>query len=161
LLDLTVPVMHEEKPKIPVTEIRIAYHTPWQKLHFKAIESAYRRSPFYEYYIDDLLPFFTERYVYLYEFNMKILHTVCKFVNIPLHIAESNTFMRDSAVYEDWRDAIHPKAGRRLIDPSFSPVPYTQVFSDKFGFLPNLSILDVLFNTGPDTRITIERSINK
>ncbi|MDR1672111.1 MAG: WbqC family protein [Bacteroidales bacterium] len=159
LLDLVVPVLHETKPKIPVTQIRIAYHTPWQKLHSKAIESAYRRSPFYEYYMDDLMPFFTERHVYLYDLNLKILRTVCRLANIPLHITESDTFAISSEVYEDRRNDIHPKAGKQSDDPSFSPAPYTQVFQNKSGFLPDLSILDLLFNAGPDTRIIIERSI--
>ncbi|MDR1865501.1 MAG: WbqC family protein [Bacteroidales bacterium] len=159
LLDLVVPVVRSVQPKIRIGEVSIAYDTPWQKLHFKAIESAYRRSPFYEYYIDSLTPFFTGHYRLLYEFNILIMRTVCHLLDMPFRIAESEAYTKGTGHCIDLRNSIHPKNHRRLPDPDFVPVRYTQVFSDRFGFHPNLSILDMLFNMGADSVEVIRRSI--
>ena len=150
MLDLVVPIAKSPKPKVPITEVRISYDTPWQKLHFKAVESAYRRSPFYEYYIDELSIFFDKRFGYLYDFNMQIMLTVCDLLRIPCRIRESESYMGADTNPADLRDAIHPKKREQIRDADFESRQYTQVFSDKFGFVPDLSILDLLFNTGPD-----------
>ena len=152
LLDLVVPVVKPDKPKIPVTEVEISYDTLWQKQHFKAIESAYRRSPFYEYYIDDLMAFFNSRHRYLYEFNMQIMRKVCDLMKIPFHVRESSIYIKSGESDPDLRNSLHPKMNWQDADPSFMPPHYTQVFSNKWGFKPNLSILDLLFNTGPEAK---------
>ena len=150
LLDLVVPVVKSDKPKIPVTEVEISYDTPWQKLHFKAIESAYRRSPFYEFYIDDLMIFFNQRHRYLYQFNMQILRTVCDLIRAPLQIQESAHYIKSVAEgITDLRNSIHPKQNQLTTD---SLPRYTQVFANKWGFKPNLSILDLLFNVGTEVK---------
>jgi hypothetical protein len=157
LLDMVVPVVRTAEPKMPITEVAIAYDTPWQKLHFKAIESAYRRSPFYQYYIDELMPFFATHYPCLYDFNMQIMRTICRLTDIPFSVRESDEYSRtnycenpDTVDIVDFRDGIHPKKNRQSPDPYFTPPHYTQVFSDKYGFVLNLSILDLLFNVGCD-----------
>jgi hypothetical protein len=151
LLDLIVPVAKNIPPKVPITEVKIACDKPWQKLHLKAIESAYRRSPFYEYYIDELMPFFTERYLYLYDLNLQIITTLCRLAQVPFRPVESSEYQReDLPGVADFRSGIHPKRSRQKTDPSFTPFAYTQVFSEKFDFQPNLSALDLLFNMGPD-----------
>jgi len=147
LLNLVVPVVKSVETKIPITEIEISYDTPWQKLHFKSLEAAYRRSPYYEYYIDDLMIFFNERFKYLYQFNMLILKTVCYLLKIHFNVQESSSYVKnvgDGII--DLRYAIHPKI-KQLHLQRYS---YNQVFAEKWGFKPNLSILDLLFNTGPD-----------
>jgi hypothetical protein len=150
LLYLVVPVVKTDKPKIPITEVEISYDMPWQKQHFKAIESAYRRSPFYDYYIDDLMTFFNCRHRLLYEFNMQILNTVCLLMQIPFRVQESLQYVKTGDEGSiDLRNGIHPKANRHL-DDAFSH--YTQVFAEKRGFKPNLSILDLLFHTGPEAK---------
>lgn len=152
LLDLTVPVVKTAASGTPVSLVKIAYDTPWQKLHFKSVESAYRRSPFYEYYIDDLLIFFRHRHEYLYEFNMQIMKVICSLIGIKPDLRESGKYMTPDSGTVDLRTGIHPKKIRQLSDSDFHPQPYIQVFSDKYGFKPNLSILDLLFNTGPDAK---------
>ena len=152
LLDLVVPVVKPDKPKIPVTEVEISYDTLWQKQHFKAIESAYRRSPFYEYYMDDLMAFFNSYHRYLYGFNMQIMRKVCDLMKIPFRVQESREYMKSGEGIIDLRNSIHPKINWQYADPAFAPPRYTQVFADKWGFKPNLSILDLLFNTGPDAK---------
>ncbi|GHT22803.1 hypothetical protein FACS189430_05130 [Bacteroidia bacterium] len=158
LLDLVIPVVHTAKPKTLITELSIAYDAPWQKLHFKAIESAYRKSPFYEYYIDDLTPFFTRHYPYLYDFNMQIMQTVCRIARLPFAIGESETYERNPADTLDFRSGIHPKKSRQIDDENFVSTPYTQVFAAQFGFQPNLSILDLLFNMGADAITVLKPS---
>jgi hypothetical protein len=152
LLDLAVPVVKSKEPKILITEVEIAYDTLWQKLHFKAIESAYRRSPFYGYYIDDLGVFFNSRHRYLYDFNMQIMRTVCRLAKIPFRATESQDYTKPGEGIIDLRNSIHPKIDRQETDPGFIPPRYTQVFTNKWGFKPNLSILDLLFNMGPETK---------
>ena len=152
LLDLVVPVVKSGEPKTPVTEVEISYDTLWQKLHFKAIESAYRRSPFFEYYIDDLMTFFNCRHRYLYEFNMQIMRTVCHITKIPFRVQESGEYMKSAEGIIDLRGSIHPKPNRQNTNTEFVPPYYTQVFANKWGFKPNLSILDLLFNTGPEAK---------
>jgi len=152
LLDLVVPVVKANKPKISINEVEISYDTLWQKMHFKSIESAYRRSPFYEYYIDDLLVFFNYRYRYLYEFNMHILRTVCGLMKIPFQVQESDEYIHSREGFIDMRNSIHPKINRKDKDTGFVPPHYTQVFSGKWGFKPDLSILDLLFNMGPGAK---------
>ena len=147
LLDLTVPVVKSKESKILITDVEIAYDTLWQKQHFKAIESAYRRSPFYEYYIDDLMMFFNRRHTCLYEFNMQIMHKVCSLIHISPCIKESNEYMTSGEGIIDLRNSIHPKITCTVDTPR-----YTQVFAEKWGFQPNLSILDLLFNVGPETK---------
>ena len=151
LLDLVVPVAKSYKPKIPVTEVEISYDMPWQKQHFKAIESAYRRSPFYEYYIDDLMPFFNNRYKYLYQFNMQIFEKMCNLIDIPFNIEESSNYVvatNDGDII-DLRNKIHPKVDTTN---TYNSPRYTQVFAASWGFKPNLSILDLLFNTGYEAK---------
>ena len=153
LHDLVVPVTKPNQPKILITKVEICYDTLWQKQHFKAIEAAYRRSPFYEYYIDDLVAFFNCRHRYLYELNMQLLQTVCSLLKIPFRILESHQYMKvanDKII--DLRNSLHPKVNQQHTDTNFVPPLYTQVFADRWGFKPNLSILDLLFNTGSEAK---------
>ena len=149
LLDLVVPIAKAMQAKVLITKVEISYDTKWQKQHFKAIESAYRRSPFYEYYIDDLMVFFKEQYQYLYDFNMQIMCVMCRLMTIPFRVRESCEYVKVCAGITDLRDGIHPKE-TRIIDPNYIFPRYAQVFDNKFGFKPNLSILDLLFNMGPE-----------
>jgi len=159
LLDLVVPVVKPDKAKILITEVEIAYDTLWQKQHFKSIESAYRRSPFYEFYIDDLMIFFNQRHRYLYQFNMQIMSVVCDLIKIPLRVQESTQFRK--TVGEDiidLRNIIHPKTEQQH---TCNQQRYTQVFCDKWGFKPNLSILDLLFNAGTESKKILINSIKQ
>lgn len=139
---------------VPVTpETMVSSHGNWQHVHWNALQSAYGESPFFEYYADDLRPFFTERHDHLYDFDMQICQTVCQLLDIEPRITLTDHYItRDEAQakgYADFREAIRPK--HPMADPDFRPRRYYQVYEQRNGFLPNMSILDLLFNMGNES----------
>ena len=138
----------------------ISDHGNWRHQHWQALQSAYGDSPFFEYYEDDLRPFFTERWELLYDFNEAIRVKMCELLDIRPHVSFTTEYIRpdtlaapdamqgDPALH-DFRDSIQPK--HPAPDPDFQPRPYYQVYRSKHGFLPNLSILDLLLNMGPES----------
>jgi hypothetical protein len=156
-LAISVPVVKATSKKVLIKDVKISYDTNWQKLHWKGIESAYKSSPFYEYYIDDLERFFSNKWEYLLDFNQEIQAELCEI----LEIENKNTLTDDfiplnTTDFSDFRNVIHPKISKETKDPEFNPKPYTQVFGDKHGFIPNVSILDLIFNMGPDSSHYLE-----
>lgn len=146
---LTVPIERYDGSKCLMRDIRISDHGAWRHVHWNAIVSSYGESPFFDYYADDILPFFERRWKYLYDFNLDITHTVCSLLDIRPVIEPTSDYIRtEDVAADDFRDAIRPKYP--LPDAAFEPRPYYQVYSRKHGFLPNLSILDLLFNEGPE-----------
>ena len=143
--------------KVAMKDVRISDHGNWRHLHWNALLSAYGESPFFEYYEDDIRPFFEKQYTFLLDFNMETTAKMCELLDIEPNIVLSEEYLSADAlsqsstndVVRDFRDAIRPK--RPLEDPEFSPKPYYQVFKQKHGFLPNLSILDLLFNEGNES----------
>jgi len=158
LQTLTVPVVREGTY---IRDIRISDHANWRHQHWHALMSAYSESPFFEYYADDIRPFFERRWTYLYDFNMDICLKMCELLDIRPDIRHTEDYVKPAAVamlnesdgtgggsLVDFRDAINPKHPHH--DPGFSPRRYYQVYERKHGFQPNLSILDLLFNMGPE-----------
>lgn len=131
-------------------EVRISDHGDWRRIHWSALCAAYGESPFFEYYADDLHPFFERPWHYLLDFNTAITHTLCALIGFKPDIHETTQYLStpldDRLGLTDYREAIRPK--HALPDPDFSPRPYYQVYAQRFGFQPNLSILDLLFNMG-------------
>jgi len=148
LLQLSIPVK-KENPKTKVKDIIIDYDTNWQKMHWKSIESAYRSSPFFEFYADDFIPYYSKKYKYLYEFNASMQETILSSIEMSPDIEFTKKFIEvDQFDYDDFRDIIHPK--KKINDPDFKIKKYNQVFIEKYGFIQNLSIIDLLFNEGPN-----------
>lgn len=136
---LTVPV---EKARL-TRDVRISNHGDWRRVHWNAIMSAYGESPFFEYYQDDLRPFFEGHWDYLLDFNEAICETICDLIDIhPEYISSSDSLT-------DYRTSINPK--HPVEDITFHPRPYYQVYAHRYGFQPNLSILDLLLNMGPES----------
>lgn len=159
-VDLSVPVVKGHSSGMPVKSVRIDYSENWQRIHFKTIESAYRHSPFYEFYIDDFLSFWEKQQTFLYDLNLNILNTLVKVLDLDLTIRETREYLPESAgLTEDYRNSIHPKK-EWTEDISFSPSPYIQNFPDRFGFIPNLSIIDLIFQAGPEAGTIIRKSIS-
>jgi hypothetical protein len=145
---LTVPVVHGRDAQQDREVIKISDHGNWRHLHWQALQTAYGDSPFFEYYEDDLRPFFTERWELLYDFNEAIRLKMCELLDIHPVVSHTTQY-HPSPAPNDFRDAIRPK--HPLPDAHFEPRPYYQVYQQKHGFLPNLSILDLLFNMGPES----------
>lgn len=146
IMDLTVPVVRP-KEKCPLKEMKISYQEKWQQMHWRAIESAYNSSPFFEYYRDDYEPHFTKKYDFLIDLNMRLMETTLSLLHLYKKPQLSDHYRKEELGenYDDFRKAFHPK---------FSPLeeakPYYQVFNAKYGFQPDLSIIDLLFNMGPE-----------
>ena len=158
---LTVPIHHPECADAEngslhlVKCIRISDHGNWRHLHWQALQSAYGESPFFEYYEDDLRPFFTEHHwEYLIDFNEDIRIKMCELLDIHPQISLTKEYSpanihHPHAVCSDFREVITPK--HPIDDAEFTARPYYQVYRQKHGFLPNLSILDLLLNMGPES----------
>jgi len=144
-LDLSVPVLHGRKERVPMRDVRIDYGHRWQRLHWLSLQTAYRSSAFFEYYEDDFAVFYDRKHGFLLDYNAAQLELVLKLLKTdrPVRFTESYQDVPDGAV--DFRQAIHPKKPSLLPAPG----PYHQVFADRHGFLPDLSIVDLLFNQGP------------
>ena len=145
---LSIPIEKPEIIKYPTKDIRIAEHGNWRHLHWNAIISAYNSSPFFEYYEDDFRPFYEKKFVYLFDLNEQLREVICNLLDITPNISYTTSYaINISADETDLRETLHPKK-----PPLTShPTPYYQVFEQKFGFQSNLSIIDLLFNMGPES----------
>ena len=140
-------------------DIRISDHGNWRHLHWNAIESAYNHTPFFEYYKDDFRPFYEKKYEFLADFNEELCHLVCSLTDRQPTLKRTSEYKTGITSDEaDFRERIHPKKDFRTEDPDFFPQPYYQVFQEKLGFLPNLSIIDLLFNMGPESLLILQQS---
>ena len=150
---LSIPVTEGSNSKRKICEVVVSYDHPWQKLHWKAIISAYNNAPFFEYYCDSLAPFYHEkRWKFLTDFNLEIQSVVLDELKTTSNIKLTEDFIALGNVpgrTYDFRYSIHPKTNNQENDHNFTPRVYMQVFQEKFGFTPNLSIIDLLFNEGP------------
>lgn len=145
---LTMPVEGTGE-KCLVKDLRISDHNNWRRIHWNALMSAYSESPFFDYYADDIHPFFEKRYDFLIDFNEAIRQKVCELMDIHPNVSYTSDFRHQTSDIVDFREVInakHPQA-----DADFQPQRYWQVFEGKHGFQANLSILDLLFNTGPES----------
>ena len=156
---LTVPVEKGETQPLLMKDVRISDHGNWRHLHWQALQSAYGESPFFEFYADDLRPFFEKRWTWLFDFNLDITQKMCELLDIQPTIELTSEFVPAAGnlgqpSLKDFRDAIHPK--HPLPDSEFEPRRYYQVYESRHGFQPNLSILDLLFNMGNESVLYIQ-----
>jgi len=154
---LTVPVEKPTTLKAPTHDIRVSNHGNWRHLHWNAFVSSYNLSPFFEYYADDFRPFYEKKYDFLIDFNEALCRLICSLLDI--HPAIRPTTQYHPVVANDFRQAIDPR--HPIPDVQFNPRPYYQVFRDRHGFLPNLSIVDLLFNMGPEAVLFLKKSNHK
>ena len=155
---LSIPVscpQGSQLSKTPMRDIRISDHGNWRHIHWNALCSAYGESPFFDYYQDDLRPFFERKWTFLFDFNMEIILKMVELLDIRPKISLTTAFLSDTSMAEnatenslidDFRDVIRPK--HPGLDSDFMARPYYQVYQQKHGFQPNMSILDLLFNEG-------------
>jgi hypothetical protein len=143
-LKLTLPIVHNKsKSHQKEEEVQIADTTAWQKQHWKSICAAYRSSPYFEFYEEDLIPFYKEEVTHLMQFNLDLLNKIMELIEFSM-----------SYKVVEWNEHTHQRMddlvnAKKSVEINFDP--YRQVFEEKNGFIPNLSIIDLLFNLGPDT----------
>lgn len=167
-LALTIPVVTEATgtSQTCMRDIRISEHGKWRHQHWQAIVSAYDRSAFFEYYADDFHAVFCRDFRFLVDFNEALQHLVLDLLEYHPDVCINEGPYIDAEALgktckepvRDFRQSIRPKLAYGA-DTSFHPVPYFQVFGLRHGFLPNLSIIDLLFNMGPESRLVLRHSI--
>ena len=152
LQSLSIPVTTvADSPisKTPMKDIRISDHGNWRHIHWNALTSTYGESPFFEYYQDDIRPFFERKWEFLIDFNMEITQKMNELLDIRPMISLTDEFVSPASDVIDFRDVIRPKHPGN--DADFSPKRYYQVYQQKFDFQPNMTILDLLFNEGNES----------
>ena len=150
LQTLSIPVEKFEGAKCEMRDVRISDHANWRHQHWYALQSAYGESPFFEYYEDDIRPFFERKWDFLYDFNWEITLKMCELIDIMPCMRRTDSYeLEPSEAVIDFRETIRPKHPGR--DDEFSPRTYYQVYQQKYGFQPNLSVLDLLFNQGNES----------
>jgi hypothetical protein len=146
-LTLSIPLVKRNHRQC-MKEVKISYDHDWLKLHWRTLESSYRRSPFFEYYEDDLQPFYNaKKYDYLLDFNEALQQKILELLKLNTVFSFTTEYLKTPADTIDFRDLFSQKNPAEQ-DSDFQIIPYMQVFETKHGFIPNLSIVDLLFNCG-------------
>lgn len=145
-LDLVVPVQKGSKTHTKVNEVKISYDFNWQRLHWMSLQTCYRSSAYFEFYEDDLAIFYEKKWDFLFDYNEELFALLLRFLKLGIHYDYTNEFEAEYANLLDFRNNIHPK--RSFANDVHT---YFQVFEERNGFLPNLSIVDLLFNQGPQS----------
>jgi hypothetical protein len=145
-LDLVVPVVKGSKNQTKAKDVRISYDFNWQRLHWLSIQASYRNSAFFEYYEDELAPFYHTKTDFLFDYNEGLLKVILKALKLKVRFDYTEDYESAYSDIIDYRDSIHPK-----VVSDYKGKPYYQVFEDKNGFIPNLSIIDLLFSKGPQS----------
>ncbi|MBI9061758.1 MAG: WbqC family protein [Marinilabiliaceae bacterium] len=158
-MSLSVPVVHSKQDRLLTRDVRISYDEPWQKQHQRSIVSAYNSSPFLEYYWDEFAPFYQKKYDFLIDFNMGLTEVILDHLELD-YVLKSSTSYADVAEEVDFRPLVNPKFPLEK-DVHYKVVPYRQVFTEKYPFASNLSIIDLLFNKGPEAIDLLDASIEK
>jgi hypothetical protein len=153
---LSVPVVKNHSAKTLIRDVRIDYAMRWQQQHWRAMTAAYNNSPFFAYYADELHPFYEKRMQFLFDFNYELLQKIVKWLGLSVQIFFTDTY--NKFVDADFRNTITTKAMDK--EQIFTPQAYYQRFAERFGFVPNLSIADLLFNEGNNANayLSSERS---
>ncbi|MCM0668533.1 WbqC family protein [Flavobacterium tyrosinilyticum] len=139
---LNIPVKHSKATHQKTKEVLIENEFDWQKQHFKSLEAAYRGSPFFEYFEDDIAPIFEKKHHFLMDLNFEVLDIVTKCLRMKLEFGKTTEYFHEVNDFTDFRYLANGKKDANSFEK------YTQVFDDKHGFINNLSVLDLLFNEG-------------
>ena len=153
-LDLIIPVTRPQGSKTNITNVLISYDEHWHTKHWHAITSAYKSSPFFEYYADEFYEFYAKQHTDLWSFTNSILQVCIRLLSLQIKIENTQSFIKEYSLNgNDQRYTISPKHTTNTTIYA----PYPQVFEEKYGFIPNLSILDVLCNVGPESGLYIKK----
>lgn len=149
---LTIPVVHDGG-RMSMRDVRISEHGNWRRQHWNALISAYRNSPFFEYYADDFAHFYEERDGFLMDYNLRLHAVVCELMGLERDVRFISEVRAANDGCRDLRAIAEPKALENM--DGYSPQQYYQVFAVRNGFIPGLSVVDLLFNMGPEALIVL------
>ena len=158
VLTLSIPVKKNPGIKNHLRDIRIDYDTPWNNIHWRSLVASYAASPFFEYFQDDLVQYYENKFEFLIDLNVQLVETILQMMEVKIPVQCSKSFSKITGE-TDPRYFIHPKKDQAVVDPDFQSVVYHQVFSNRHGFHANLSILDLLFNEGPAALSILHKSL--
>lgn len=144
LLVLTVPVVKGSKNHTIIKDVKISYDFNWQRLHWQSLQACYRRSAYFEYYEDELAPFYEKNFPFLFDYNEQLLQFILKAIKLKIELNYTQSYKAEYASLTDLRNTISTKK-----ESDFAQQPYYQVFEERKGFQKNLSIVDLMFNQGP------------
>jgi hypothetical protein len=144
VLALVVPVSKGSKNHTKVKDVKISYDFDWQRLHWLSLQACYRRSAYFEYYEDEFAVFYNKKYPFLFDYNEQLLQFILKSLKMPLALTFTESYEDEYSLLTDFRNTFNQKK-----ESQFEQKPYFQVFEERKGFIKNLSIVDLLFNQGP------------
>lgn len=154
ILLLNVPILHSKDKRQRYSEIKADSTYPWQSQHWKSLQTAYRTSPYFEYYEDEIVHLFKEPVSSLFEHNVNIHKELCELLGIDTPHYFTEEYIKEPTSITDARSSINAKGDLGITFPK-----YIQVFSDRNDFFPNLSILDLLFSEGPNAISYLEKLV--
>ena len=160
LLQLSVPLQKGKNEKQAIRDVKIAYDLSWPNHHWQSIRSAYGRAPYFLHYGEALEKILQQKFTFLFDLNWHLMETIIAFLDLDGNLKMTDSFLKKSK--ENilvFRDQISPKLRLNSKDPFFKSPVYQQVFIEKNGFLDNLSILDLLFCTGPEALLYLENAV--
>ena len=145
-LGLFIPVIHTHKNRELFKDVKISYDSNWMDLHLKSLQSAYRSSPYFEYFEDDFIKLYSEKEKFLADFNIKCIKLISNLLDLDLDYKISNEYVEKTNDIIDLRDLSNARKEKKIDTPK-----YIQVFESKHGYINNLSILDLIFSEGPNS----------
>ncbi len=143
-LSLTVPIAKGSKNHTAYKDVKISYNDNWQRLHWLSLQTSYRSSAYFEFYEDDFAPFYEKKYAFLFDYNLELFAMMLKQLKLSVDFDFTEAYEFTYLNKADFRERIHPKK-----ESSYEAKKYFQVFEDKYQFMPNLSVVDLIFNQGP------------
>lgn len=154
LIDLSIPIVGGRNNREIIKDVKIDNMLNWQKIHWRGITSAYNRSPWFEYYAEELLRFYNTRYTYLWDWNTALMYWVFEKLNVDVKLTFTVSFEMNYSDVDivDYRNRIMPK---NILKYAGDCPVYNQVFENRLGFRPNLSIIDLLFCEGKNASVLL------
>ena len=145
-LGLFIPVIHTHKQRELFKDVKISYESNWMDLHLKSLQSAYRSSPYFEYFEDDFIKLYSKKEKFLADFNIKCIKLISNLLDLNLDFKISNEYVEKTNDIIDLRDLSNARKEKKIETPK-----YIQVFESKHGYINNLSIIDLIFSEGPNS----------
>ncbi len=159
LIRCSIPLVKGKNRQLPIRQVRIAWQPDWSRVAWKAIRSAYGRAPYFAHYGPEVEALFAERRDKLFDYNLMWIEAIATWLDLKLSLHFTQQWHpMGSGGMRDLRPLLGPKVPLEA-DRQFVPVVYPQVFAERHGFLPNLSILDLLFCCGPEASVLLRRCV--